>query len=82
MSTLNYGWTELLRAAQLRADPSGVQDAGTYWQLLLLPGSLNGDTNLYIPNLSTNSTKLTGDDHVAKEALSRWSEPSRSDTDY
>jgi len=33
-----YGWTEQLRTARLRADPSGIQDARTALQAVLLPG--------------------------------------------
>jgi hypothetical protein len=37
-----HEWTEPLPLAGQRADPSGVQGAGTTLQALLLPGNVNG----------------------------------------
>ncbi len=41
-----FGWTDYLPVSQLRADPSGVQGAGTTFQAILLPGMSTQTANV------------------------------------
>lgn len=58
MVTPVYGWTEPLLTARLRADPSGIQDAGTEWQAILLPGMTTQTTNVRYVSLFTAARYL------------------------
>lgn len=53
-----FGWTEPLVTANLRADPSGIQDAGTGWQAVLLPGMTTQTTNVRYISLFTAARYL------------------------
>ena len=53
MSVPRHGWTKSLRIANLRADPSGVQDSGTVLQTLLLPGMSTVTRNIRYISLFT-----------------------------
>lgn len=54
----HYGWTEPLPTARLRADPSGVQDVGTAWQSVLLPGLTTVTTGVRYVSLFTAARYL------------------------
>jgi len=73
MVTPVYGWTEPLLTARLRADPSGIQDAGTGWQAILLLGMTTQTTGVRYISLFTAARylrQITGESKLKSTPLS------------